>query len=197
MNRLYGAMLSRIRSPLRWTSVENCVRSAVRQSLTEIGDLDAHLFLRLFPLGGQNEEANGRNHGRQDDPRDIGGRRRRGDGHNRAKANRGRAGRGSGGDRVARVVGEQLGFALPVVRLDDALRFAAHGVNHAGPVVVELAGVLADHPALVLPAALGQVPSHRFPTACKSADTSQSTSSPTLRSTCCGASATTCCSKPR
>ena len=50
-----------------------------------------------------------------------------------------------------------LGFLAAVVRVDDALRFAADRVDEARAIVVEAAGVLvADDPILVLPAALAR-----------------------------------------
>src|SRR5688500_7652964 len=44
--------------------------------LADGGDLRRHLVLRLLPLGGQDEEADGREHRRHDDPGDVGGRGR-------------------------------------------------------------------------------------------------------------------------
>ena len=72
------------------------------------------------------------------------------------------AGRGGGGDRVSRAVGELARFAPAIVRLDDRLRRAADGLDHAPPLVVErtrvvVVLVLADDAIAERAASIGQV----------------------------------------
>ena len=156
-------MPSRMRSPLRWISVENCFRSA-----SDSRCRTSAIFARISSF------AFWRLAGRMKNPSAATTEARTIPVTSAAAvvaANVTMAPRPSAVAPAAAAAATALralsasccASRLLVVRVDDPLRLAADGVDQARAVVVKLAGVFADDPVLVLPPALGEMRGDRLP----------------------------------
>ena len=163
MNRLYGAMLSRMRSPLRWISVENCFRSASDSRFRTSAIFSRISFFAFWRLAGRMKNPSAATTEASTIPVKSAVAVEAAKVTTVPRPSAVAPAAAAAATALRALSASSCASRLLVVPIDHPLRLAADGVDHARAVVVKLSGVFADDPIAVLAAALGEMRGDRLP----------------------------------